>query len=227
MKEETGKKRSAGLLWPALLLLCALTLTGCGGAQTADVPPSSPTAEAAAPAAQRVSAFFAAWQQESVPDMLALCAPAWVKRQQSPEGALLALILDRTPGACDVVSVSGSEGDLTRTVTVQVRFVDRTGAAAEERLQVPVEKSDGVWYVDPAFLSGSAPESGQEDGVRQVYYNPRGGKYYHGKSNCPSVDKQYLPMTAIPWELLNTRQYYGLVRCPLPECGAPERPPLK
>ena len=221
-----AKVKRIGRLPMAALLLCVLTLAGGGGSQTADVPPAAPDAEKAAvsPAAQRVTAFFTAWAEGSVPDMLACCSPAWVKRQQSPEGALLSLILDRTPEGCDVVSVSGAEGDLSRTVAVQARFTLRAGGALDERL--PVEKNAGQWYVDPAFLGG-LPQQEETDAVQQVYYNPKGGKYYHGKPNCPSVDEQYWPMAAIPYALLNTRQYYGLVRCPLPECGAPERPALK
>lgn len=48
-----------------------------------------------------------------------------------------------------------------------------------------------------------------------LYYNSRGGSYYHADVECPSVKKEYLPMTAFDSGLLGTPEYSGLLPCTL------------
>ena len=47
-----------------------------------------------------------------------------------------------------------------------------------------------------------------------VYYNPDGGRYYHAVDDCVSVSEQYLPLSPIPFDQLNTGEYSRLVPCP-------------
>ena len=47
-----------------------------------------------------------------------------------------------------------------------------------------------------------------------IYYNPRGGKFYHSDAKCPSVGEKYLPMTIIDQSRLNEAQYSFLRPCP-------------
>ena len=47
-----------------------------------------------------------------------------------------------------------------------------------------------------------------------VYYNPNGGRYYHAVDDCVSVSEQYLPLSPIPFDQLNTGEYSRLVPCP-------------
>lgn len=47
-----------------------------------------------------------------------------------------------------------------------------------------------------------------------LYYNPNGGSSYHSVANCPSVRKNYLPMTAFTYGELEETQYRKLTACP-------------
>ena len=47
-----------------------------------------------------------------------------------------------------------------------------------------------------------------------VYYNPRGGTYYHAVADCASVKKKFLPLTAITYEELNSDEFKKLKLCP-------------
>ena len=60
----------------------------------------------------------------------------------------------------------------------------------------------------------------------KVFYNPDGGKYYHGKSNCPVVSERYWPLKEFNYTDLNTQQFKNMIRCTDPECNAPQRPGL-
>lgn len=47
-----------------------------------------------------------------------------------------------------------------------------------------------------------------------IYYNPRGGKYYHTDENCPSVTQEYLPLTLIDKSRMNGEPFSYLRPCP-------------
>lgn len=46
------------------------------------------------------------------------------------------------------------------------------------------------------------------------YYNPEGGKYYHGDQNCSSVKDRWLPLTAFDYGELETGAFASLTPCP-------------
>ena len=48
----------------------------------------------------------------------------------------------------------------------------------------------------------------------QQYYNPKGGKYYHGDANCPSVKDRFLPLTGFDYIDLDTGDFADLTPCP-------------
>ena len=52
-----------------------------------------------------------------------------------------------------------------------------------------------------------------------VYYNPDGGKNYHGDQNCRAVKKRYLPLSPLALADLYTAPYDGLTPCP--RCSPP------
>jgi hypothetical protein len=56
----------------------------------------------------------------------------------------------------------------------------------------------------------------------KLYYNKDGGKYYHAKPDCPSVDKKYLPLDQFYYRDLNDSKFKALLPCPY--CDAPDRP---
>ena len=47
-----------------------------------------------------------------------------------------------------------------------------------------------------------------------LYYNPKGGKYYHASANCTSVKDRYLPLTGFPYGELDEGAYAALTPCP-------------
>ena len=47
-----------------------------------------------------------------------------------------------------------------------------------------------------------------------LYYNPKGGTYYHAVANCPSVNKKFRPMTAFTYGELEDSPYRKLKVCP-------------
>lgn len=46
-----------------------------------------------------------------------------------------------------------------------------------------------------------------------LYYNPRGGKYYHSVPDCAYVNKIYLPLTPFEYRELDTKPYSSLSPC--------------
>ena len=62
----------------------------------------------------------------------------------------------------------------------------------------------------PPYPDVSAmPELPAED----IYWNPRGGKYYHTDANCPSVAQEYLPLTKIDKSKMGEQRYCYLRPC--------------
>ncbi len=56
-----------------------------------------------------------------------------------------------------------------------------------------------------------------------LYFNPNGGSYYHADPACPSVKKEYLPMTAFDSSLLGTPEFNFLKPCT--RCAGTAEPP--
>lgn len=46
-----------------------------------------------------------------------------------------------------------------------------------------------------------------------LYYNPKGGQYYHADQNCPGVKKQYLPLTEFTYGQLDEKPFNKLKPC--------------
>ncbi|MEG2187411.1 MAG: L,D-transpeptidase, partial [Clostridia bacterium] len=46
-----------------------------------------------------------------------------------------------------------------------------------------------------------------------LYYNPKGGSFYHSVENCESVKKAYLPLTALRYSELDADEYAKLKPC--------------
>ncbi len=55
----------------------------------------------------------------------------------------------------------------------------------------------------------------------RVYYNPDGGMYYHREENCPTVNKKYLPLTALLYSQLDEELFSSLAPCA--NCLPPQR----
>lgn len=199
-------------------------------------------------AQKQLENFLIQWQENDIPDMLQLCAPSWVSKQQSAEIALWNLMRNRYPTEYLVENVQGSEADTSRTITVKITFHNQgTGDVSVDRMHVLMFRVNDTWYVDPQSLNGTRVDEAAEqalaeqnsqriqttkapvvvtpkptgDDAVQVYYNPDGGRYYHKKQNCSSVSESYWPLTSLYYSDLETQKFLHLMQCPI--CNPPAR----
>jgi len=89
-------------------------------------------------------------------------------------------------------------------------FVDRKGREVYRYAIASGEDHDAL----PEDQDETAREA-----PKTVYFNPRGGRYYHADRNCPCVSSEYLPLSPIPFALLSSEGYRNLLPCSI--CGAP------
>lgn len=70
---------------------------------------------------------------------------------------------------------------------------------------------------DGQAMTGGAPQADAPvpEAAGTVYYNPRGGKYYHANQYCSKVSSQYLPLTALNLDQLKETAYKNLLPCPI------------
>ena len=212
---------------------------------------SDPAAPTASPeddlsqAERRWNEFFQAWKDRLVQEMQKYCSPAWINVTKSPDTALFMMISGSVPMEYTRESISGSDGNNTRILTVKVLF-EENGETVLKRLNVILVKVNEVWYVNPDSLDGvvvdeeaerkasaqsyavinttkaPTPTEDPNKEVVYVYYNPEGGKYYHAIRSCSAVSNQYWPLTKLPLEMLNSQEFKNLQRCTT--CNPPERP---
>ncbi len=214
-----------------------------------DAPQADPTPAPEPEAYTRLKGFLAAWGQNAVSEMKEYCLPSWVNEQQSAETVLFQMLSRSRPTSyVDALEdITGSDGDNSRILTMKVIF-DESGNSVVKRMRVIMKKINDVWYVDPNSLDGvvvdeaaeaaaaanqnlphstitPAPAATNEADVLYVYYNEKGGKYYHLDSRCSRVDSSYWPLTGkIPFDLINSQDYKKLLPCDW--CAAPTRPPI-
>jgi len=70
---------------------------------------------------------------------------------------------------------------------------------------------------EPVVYSWPPEDQAEEEPVTKtgtVYYNGRGGKYYHMDAQCSSIDPKYFPLTAIDMSQLALIPYKNLRPCP-------------
>ena len=103
-------------------------------------------------------------------------------------------------------------------------------------------KENGEWYVDPNSLATNDTVEASEDpnatptptvvprttvtpkpdAGTTLYYNAKGGKFYHAEAECSSVDKRYLPLASFQYGQLTEDAFKSLEPCL--RCNAPSRP---
>ncbi len=171
---------------------------------------------------------------------------------KSPDTELFLLLANRSPQDWSFEKISNTEADSTRTITMTADIDKRNNRPIVKiRFQIIMVKSNNEWYVDPASLKSNdvvADETatadntstGSQDGAgvatptptpkptatpgskTKLYYNKKGGKFYHIDPECPSVDKSYLPLTNFLYKDLSTTAFKHLLPCT--KCNAPNRP---
>jgi hypothetical protein len=143
---------------------------------------------------------------------------------------------NRTPKDYAVESVSGTEYDTSRTVTV-VSTMDRNNGKdpVKYRLSIIMVNEGDEWYVDPQSLQTYEAADTPDPSITEtpsptetpaiypdtvLYYNPSGGEYYHLDQNCKRINERYLPLQGhFKYSELTNDKYSKLKPCAI--CGAP------
>ena len=101
-----------------------------------------------------ITKFLHHWSMDEYDDMLEMCTAEWKAGTKDPEGALLAILDDRRPYTCKSETVSGSDGDEIRTVTVKMDIRKTDKAKEHDYLfHIIVQKDEnGIWRIDPGSL---------------------------------------------------------------------------
>ena len=143
---------------------------------------------------------------------------------------------NRTPKDYAVESVSGTDYDTSRTVTV-VSTMDRNNGKdpVKYRLSIIMVNEGDEWYVDPQSLQTYEAADTPDPSITEtpsptetpaiypdtvLYYNPSGGEYYHLDQNCKRINERYLPLQGhFKYSELTNDKYSKLKPCAI--CGAP------
>lgn len=209
-----------------------------------EIPPSSVTSTPAPESVDtsltdRLIYFFNLWSGNRQDEMLALCAPSWIAKQENPRTALFNIIANRFPLNCTLESITGTDADNSRQVTLTSDIDRKNGKKAEKyRMTVLMVKENNEWYVDPQSVKTNdiietpdpniteAPSPTPTAAVYAdtiLYYNPNGGKYYHFVADCTQISPKYLPLKGtFKYSEINDDKYKDLQPCNV--CGAPLRP---
>ena len=186
----------------------------------------------------RLVSFFTSWAKNRQDEMLLLCSPSWVNKQENPRTSLFTLLANRRPLNCTLESISGTDADNSRKVTLTSK-IDRNAGREPElyRMTVLMVKENNEWYVDPQSLQSFEKEQTTDNTANAtpsptatpaiypstvLYYNPNKGEYYHYDAYCPNVGKKYVPLQGqFTYAQINDEPYSKLKPCNV--CGAPLR----
>ena len=187
---------------------------------------------------ERLITFFTHWSENRQDEMLAYCAPSWIAKQESPRTSLFTLIGNRNPTECTPGSITGTDADSSRRVTMLAK-IDRHNGKKPELYQFTIlmVKENNEWYVDPQSLQSNevleTPDPNVTptvtptatpyvDANTPLYYNPNGGEYYHLDAYCRSANAKNLPFAGqFTYAQINDPPYNNLKPCN--QCGAPLR----
>ncbi len=198
-------------------------------------PTPAPALEDEAAYSQLMS-FFYFWKNNMLDEMITLCAPSWQSSVEEPRTALFQIKANRTPVSYAVEKINGRDSDMTRTATVTAEMDRNNGREPSKyRMSIIMLKENDIWYVDPKSLTSAEPTdvptatptatpkpTEPVTSSTVLYYNEKGGQYYHADPNCARVHKKYLPLTGtFTFAQINDKPYSELVACNM--CNAPLR----
>ena len=223
---QQGGDLSTGMTWEA-------TPTPTLSATATPAPIETSEAE------ERLYSFFFFWHMKDEDDMLALTAPSWRAMYEDPAYELWRIRANRSPqDDCEIVHISGTDADAMRTAKVKVS-IDKNINRAPERysFNVLLLKEDGAWYIDPRSLESNEKETPTKAAANvtptqpvrmpgqpttELYYNTKGGSYYHLKADCGEIAPRYYPyIEKFYFSQINDPPYNELQYCQA--CGAPRR----
>lgn len=192
--------------------------------------------------------FLDCWKAQKVTDMVSLTAQSWRQKaayiQNGAEQSLYMQISGKKLDSYILESEpTGTDNDTSRTISVLA-----TVSVKEELRQIRyyalILNENGQWLVDPSSLvsgtrvdnSTPAPDNASVSVVSatatpkptakpksgtKLYYNAKGGSYYHIDPECSSVAKKYLPLKSFTYGNINKSPQNKLEPCEV--CGAPGR----
>ncbi len=206
--------------------------------------PSPVTAPGESEAELRLVTFMELWSANRCQDMIAYVQPSWATNKENPNAELFNVLANRTPEEYTIETISGTDADTSRTVTLSALINKNNGKdPVLYRFMVMMVKEGGEWYVDPNSLAtndvvtqddatGAATtsvlmtpvprmtETPVPDPSTKLYYNPDGGKQYHADPNCSSIKAQYLPLQG-SFLYSELKSHQSLQPCL--KCGAPTK----
>ncbi len=197
---------------------------------------------------QVLSQYLDYWKDGKATEMVNLTSHTWrEKANHLTNGAEQALYSSINGKKLDSYTIegepTGTENNMSRTVSVLVDLIVK-GEHKLVRYNALMLSENGEWLVDPNSLqsgmpvdtSTPAPESAgsaeqaatatpkatkKPSSKTKLYYNAKGGEYYHLDGECEKVAKKYLPLKSFKYGDLGKSPYNTLSPCPA--CGAPER----
>ena len=110
----------------------------------------------------RLYDFFAAWKDGNYNDMIELCAPEWIaKNDENPRNALFTILQNRTPESVQVETISGSLASSSRQVNILVLMnYNNQKDSVLLRMTAIMVREDGIWYINPECLLCFKPVNG-------------------------------------------------------------------
>ncbi len=208
------------------------------------VPPAE-TVPAETDAGLRLTAFMDNWKVNDIENMLGYVMPSWRQSQTDAAAALFIIISNRTPLEYTIESISGSDSDTSRAITMSALIDKNNGNdAVKYRFVILMDKEGNDWFVDPNSLSTNDIDTTEATEVPDnldaiftlaprttvtpvppdstlLYYNANGGKYYHADPECSAVNAKYLPMASFTFGELGNAPYSSLLPCL--QCNAPTK----
>lgn len=186
--------------------------------------------------------FMEKWRKGIVADMVEYTAPSWQSSQDSASRQLFwkfgqKPLIDWR----QMAAPTGTEDSTARTITVEAD-ITYGGEARTYQYDALILCENEKWYVDPNSLSTGVlkaastptpdpnatptppPEPTPEPTVNpktKLYYNKKGGSFYHAEKECTSVNKKYFPLASFTYKELEDSAYKKLKPCK--DCDAPER----
>ncbi len=191
---------------------------------------------------KRLELLFRRWQENDLEGMLELCLPSWRAKQEKEKLKLFEILKNRSPVSGITYENEHKANADTVEYTLQAEFDSHSGREPVcLRMWIMMERENGIWYVDPEYLSSYEPAEkpgnpqsaasalhDNQPSPRQInentvlYYNPSGGALYHTDQNCISVHPEFLPLRGVfCYAQVGDDEYNDLQPCHI--CGAPTR----
>ncbi|NLM86310.1 MAG: hypothetical protein GX171_06430 [Clostridiales bacterium] len=110
-------------------------------------------------AQQKLEQFMTAWSSKNYAAMVSYSAPNWTNKfetQRDAETEIFHLSAIRTPVNYQILDVSGTDADQTRTINMQALISKSDGREPQlYNFQVLMIRANNEWFVDPNSISSS------------------------------------------------------------------------